>query len=90
MTSAPSRSKAVTAVGSVPVAVVTPRGLHRYCAAAYIGLGATKFDQLVADGRMPQPRRIDGRKVWDRHELDDAFSALPHDEETNPWDALTA
>lgn len=65
------------------------RGFGRQIAANYIGVGASKFDQLVVDGRMPPARRIDGRKVWDRHELDDAFSALPHEEETNPWDALT-
>lgn len=55
-----------------------PRGLNRVEAAAYVGLGATKFDQLVADGRMPPPKRIDGRRVWDRRDLDAAFSALPH------------
>jgi hypothetical protein len=31
----------------------------------YIGVSPTAFDKLVADGRMPQPRRIDGRKIWD-------------------------
>ena len=46
--------------------------------AAYIGVGATKFDEMVKDGRMPQPRTIDGRLVWDRLELDVAFAALPH------------
>lgn len=68
---------------------VQPRGLQREVAAAYIGLSATKFDELVKDGRMPLPRRIDGRIVWDRLELDDAFSALPHEGEVvadNPWD----
>lgn len=69
---------------------VAPRGLQRLIAASYIGVSATKFDELVVDGRMPQPRRIDGRKVWDRVELDDAFEALPHEAEDNPWDARTA
>jgi hypothetical protein len=36
----------------------------------YIGVSAANFDQLVADGRMPAARRIDGRKVWDVRELD--------------------
>ena len=54
-----------------------PRGLRREPAAAYIGVGATKFDELVADGRMPQPKRIDGCTVWDRLEIDEAFAALP-------------
>lgn len=47
-----------------------PRGLSRVASAEYIGLGVTKFDEMVADGRMPSPRRIDARKVWDRLELD--------------------
>jgi hypothetical protein len=35
-----------------------------------------KFDQMMKDGRMPKPIRIDGRKVWDRCALDTAFDAL--------------
>lgn len=57
-----------------------PRGLSRAFAAAYVGVSPTKFDEMVADGRMPQPRKIDGRLVWDRHEIDQAFSALPQRE----------
>jgi predicted DNA-binding transcriptional regulator AlpA len=43
---------------------------------------------LVSDGRMPPPRRINARVVWDRYELDAAFEALPYEEhtKTNPWD----
>jgi hypothetical protein len=32
---------------------------------------------MVKDGRMPKPKRIDGRNVWDRHQVDIAFAALP-------------
>lgn len=56
-----------------------PRGMARDEAARYIGVGTTKFDELVADGRMPKPKRIDGRKVWDRLALDLAFTDLPAD-----------
>lgn len=63
-----------------------PRGMSRDEAARYIGVSATKFDDLVADGRMPQPKRIDGRVVWDRLRLDAAFSEL--DERVNVIDAL--
>jgi predicted DNA-binding transcriptional regulator AlpA len=55
-----------------------PRGLNREESAVYIGVSPSKFDEMVADGRMPQPKLIDKRLVWDRHELDAAFSALPH------------
>ncbi len=59
---------------------LAPRGLSRTEAAAYIGIGATKFDELVNDGRMPKAKRIDGRLVWDRVKIDVAFAELPGDE----------
>jgi excisionase family DNA binding protein len=55
------------------------RGLSREEAAMYVGISASKFDELVRDGRMPRPKRIDGRKVWDVHALDLAFNSLPDD-----------
>ena len=67
---------------------IAPRGLHRETAARYIGVGITKFDAMVSEGRMPAPKLIDRRKVWDREALDMAFDALPTDEPANPWDAL--
>jgi predicted DNA-binding transcriptional regulator AlpA len=69
--------------GSLP-----PRGLRRVEAAAYIRVSPSKFDQMVKDGRMPKPKRIDGSVRWDRWALDIAFSALPNDGEAsdNPWD----
>lgn len=65
-----------------------PRGLSRSAAAEYIGVGVSKFDQLVQDGRMPTAKEIDRRRVWDRIELDEAFSALPAETADNPWDAV--
>jgi len=53
------------------------RGRNREQAAAHIGVGATKFDEMVKDRRMPQPREIDGRVVWDVYELDEYFERLP-------------
>ena len=63
-----------------------PRGLSRRQGAAYISVGPTKFDEMVTDGRMPKPKRIDGRTIWDRLEIDEAFAALPSDADSNPWD----
>ena len=54
-----------------------PRGLSREIAAAYIGVSPSKFDELVRDGRMPKPKSVDARRIWDRHKVDAAFSALP-------------
>jgi predicted DNA-binding transcriptional regulator AlpA len=53
-----------------------PRGLSRIQSAAYIGVPATVFDELVRDGRMPQPIRLNSRLAWDRLQLDHAFAAL--------------
>jgi predicted DNA-binding transcriptional regulator AlpA len=57
-----------------------PRGLSREEAARYVGIGVTLFDQMVDDGRMPRPRTLNSRVIWDRLELDDAFNDLPHRE----------
>ena len=67
---------------------LAPRGLNKPRSAKYIGVGETKFGEMVRDRRMPQPKRIDGRMVWDRLELDEAFGALPSDDDHNPWDEV--
>ena len=53
-----------------------PRGLSADEAARYIGLGRTKFEELVARRKMPRPKRIDGRVIYDRFEVDAHFSEL--------------
>jgi hypothetical protein len=68
------------------VLVLEPRGLNRVQSAAYICVSPTLFDEMVRDGRMPQPKRINSRRVWDRRRLDEAFEALPNTDDPNPWD----
>src|SRR5271165_4469965 len=75
------RSTGLSAVRPIP-----RRGLSREEAAMYLGISASKFDELVRDGRMPGPKRIDGRKIWDVRQLDLAFDDLPVD--SNSWDDL--
>jgi predicted DNA-binding transcriptional regulator AlpA len=65
---------------------IEPRGLQREVAARYIGVSPNMLDAMIADGRMPKPRLIGRRKVWDRQALDSAFDALPAEPEVNPWD----
>ena len=66
-----------------------PRGMSRDEAARYVGVGTTKFDEMVVDGRMPKPKKIDGRVVWDRLRVDAAFTDLPDVESAlNPLDRL--
>lgn len=69
---------------------ITPRGLSRNQAAQYIGVSASLFDEMVRDGRMPAPKRINSRTVWDRRSLDCAFDNLPEGNGGNPWDRLGA
>lgn len=63
-----------------PPLTIPRRGLQRLEAAQYVGVGATKFDELVAEGKMPPPRRIDRRRIWDIRDLDLAFEDLPRED----------
>ncbi len=65
-----------------------PRGMSRDEAARYVGVSITKFEEMVADGRMPRPKRIDGRVVWDRLRLEAAFTDLSEDKVRNPLDRM--
>jgi predicted DNA-binding transcriptional regulator AlpA len=66
---------------------IVPRGFSREQAARYIGISPSLLDQLVKDGRMPKPWRINARTVWDRRKLDAALDALDDaDAEMNTWD----
>jgi predicted DNA-binding transcriptional regulator AlpA len=62
---------------------VPRRGLSRVEASIYLGVSPSKFDELVKDGRMPRPRLIDSRKVWDVYELDMAFDELPRQDSSS-------
>jgi predicted DNA-binding transcriptional regulator AlpA len=68
---------------------IEPRGLNRVKAAAYIGVSSSLFDEMVVDGRMPKPLRVNTRTIWDRRELDEAFDALS-DGAPNPFDEEAA
>jgi predicted DNA-binding transcriptional regulator AlpA len=74
-----------------------PLGLSRVQVAAYIGVSPTLFDELVRDGRMPPPKRINRRRLWDRRAIESAFAEFPDsasagglgglddDDANNPW-----
>ena len=57
-------------------------------AARYFGVGVTKFDEMVSDRRMPRPKRVDGRVIWDRLKIEAAFTDLPEDTKVNPLDRI--
>jgi excisionase family DNA binding protein len=78
------------------------RGLDESEAAVYLSLSPSFFRKLIAEGQMPRPRLVGGRRIWDVEELDLAFKALPREggdaepifvaeereEEPNPWDGV--
>ena len=63
-----------------------PCGLRREPAAEFIGVKPTLFDEMVSDGRIPKPKRVNSLPIWGRLGLDEAFAALPTDDDANPWD----
>jgi predicted DNA-binding transcriptional regulator AlpA len=80
----------MTARALSDVRPVPRRGLSRTEAAMYIGISASKFDELVADGTMPKPVKLGSRKVWDIRDLDLAFDALPREDDSipNSWEGV--
>lgn len=63
-----------------------PYGLRVEEAAAYLGMSRTKFLELVEDGRLPKPTRIDGMCLWCRIDLEAAFRSFVNDESPNSFD----
>ena len=81
----PRESEGVTHRFPQPFGAIL-RGLRRPEAARYIGISPSKFDELVRDGRMPHPFRVDTCTLWDIHDLDAAIDDLKHADTRNPWD----
>jgi predicted DNA-binding transcriptional regulator AlpA len=65
--------------------------LRRDEAAASLGISTTKFDEWVADGRMPKGRKIDGVVLWDVNEIREAWERLRDGTHSrNPFDGVIA
>lgn len=62
------------------------RALNQAEAALYLGMGASKFADMVKGRAMPRPRLAGGSKLWDVGELDAAFWELPREGDGNPVD----
>jgi predicted DNA-binding transcriptional regulator AlpA len=54
-----------------------PRAMKAERAAAYLDMSRSKLLELVEQGRLPQPKVIDGIRVWDRLAVDAAFNDFP-------------
>nr|WP_244479321.1 hypothetical protein [Rhizobium sp. Leaf384] len=71
---------------AVPLPIVL--GLNRAQAAAFIGVSPSLFDEMVKDGRMPRPKTVGARRIWDRRKLEAAFGRLPGsdvNEDNDSW-----
>ena len=64
------------------------RGLDEREAAVYLSLSPSFFRRLVALNRMPRPRVVGARRIWDIDELDRAFLSLPREAGTGEADTV--
>jgi len=75
-----------TPCGDILPANCPPRGLSRVAAAAYVGISASLFDEMVKSGEAPKATKFRGRVVWDRLKLDLMFEETDHACGRNPFD----
>jgi predicted DNA-binding transcriptional regulator AlpA len=78
--------------GLSPRDLSLPRfALRRDEVAASLAVSTTKFDEWVADGRMPKGRKIDGVVLWDVQEIREAWERLRDGLHLkNPFDGVVA
>ena len=79
------RKEPTAAAADVPLCwpAYPPLGMSRIEAARYVGVSLTMYDRMVRDGRMPQPKVVNSRVIWDRRKIEVFFAALP-DRAANP------
>ena len=65
-----------------------PRLLRADRAAAYLGMGERTFLRLVAEGKLPKPKRLGGVVAWDRYRLDASIDDANDDVADNTVDRL--
>ena len=70
--------------------LINARGLRADNAAAYLGMGKTKFLELVDNGTIPRPATLGGIRIWDRFDLDAVLEAAKEDtpSERNSFDKI--
>jgi excisionase family DNA binding protein len=70
--------------------------MRRDEAAASLGISATKFDELVAEGKMPKGIKIGAMRLFDTEQVRDAWlqlrdaEAADNDDGPNPFDENVA
>ena len=58
---------------SIATRLPVRRGLDEQEAAVYLSISPSFFRGLVMDGKMPRPRLLGTRRIWDVDDLDAAF-----------------
>ena len=69
--------------GSRPV---VRRGLSRLEAATYLGISASKFDELRKANRIAPPKVLDGRLIFTVERLDEFLDLLPDENQADNSD----
>jgi hypothetical protein len=65
---------------------VVRRGFSRLEAATYLGISASKFDELRKANRIAPPKVLDGRLIFTVERLDEFLDALPDENQTSSDD----
>ena len=55
------------------------RGMTEREAASYLSLSPSHFRRLVEQGKMPRPRLVGQRRIFDAEELDQTFFGFPRE-----------
>jgi predicted DNA-binding transcriptional regulator AlpA len=62
-----------------------PRAMRAPAAANYVGMGRSKFLQLVKDGQAPKPKKPSkGVTIWDRADLDRWIDGMDYQPSSTP------
>ena len=84
----------MTAKNIISASLPIRRGLSADEAAIYLSLSRKTFIDMVKDEKMPMPRLVGKRKIWDVEEIDAYFRELPREgeiiQEDDTWRDLQA
>jgi predicted DNA-binding transcriptional regulator AlpA len=70
---------------------IVPYAVSRETAAELLGISAGTFDKLVKAGKLPEPREVESRILWDSAEIRAAWRAMPRRGQQPPgneWDSV--
>jgi predicted DNA-binding transcriptional regulator AlpA len=70
---------------------VVPFAVSRETAAELLGISSGTFDKLVKSGKLPEPREVESRILWDSAEIRAAWRAMPRRGQQparNEWESI--